>query len=526
MVKFKIKDTYYRLIDGYDIQESSREVKFSNVILDFTNKTILDLPLKYQECQLVDINGNSEEIIYTGYVNNFNLPNMKNKKQYRELELELLSPLAMATLRTTDVIGTYYLDEIIRMILIPLISDGFVLKEMNVSNALVSVNYQTETVESALNKLSNKFNFWWYIDKNKNIYINSISYLMAKTPVFNYTSTNKIDGLVDFTPSVSAADYCNTVDFSNVRMYVPSNYDKYYKYDADTGQYDSAIVDTFYPLLDNAILNKGDEVTFNMPIDISEANAVKCYNEQQHNVYVGKKVLFITKITNATTHTTVLNMYLNNDNRLYIPNNVSIEDNYSEDNEFVLVRDSFFPNLIVGMKYNGEDTIDIGTISSVSALTWAKIRILDNVEISKNQGKISNTGIVEKQIDMNEQWKHYSELLEIANSYMKKNTPNVEEIQMKIDKNYNFNIGDTFLIDKDEYFTQGIFIITDKKITYNNNVTSYIYTLRNTNILENYVDLFRSTEIEESDEKKYALISSNYIEDKILEKLEVSKDEN
>ena len=522
MARLKIRDTYYRLIDGYNVEESSREVKFSNLTLDFTNKTIADLPLKYQECQLVDINDDSEEIIYTGYVNNFNLPSMKNKKEYRELELELLSPLAMATVRTTDVIGTYSLDSLIRMILVPLISDGFVLKEINVGSSYVSVNYQTETIESALNKLSNKFNIWWYIDKNKNIYVNSIGYIMARNPVFNYNENNKLEGLIDFTPSVNAVDYCNTIDFSNVRMYVVSQYTKRYRYNEQTELFDIPNVISSYPLAQIDTINPGDEIEFDIPIDISEQKILQCYN-MQHTF--DKYALYISKLVN-NSFVEVLNLGLDNYNNLVVPNNVAIQDSYSEDKEFVLVRDSFFPNLIVGMKYNGTSTIDIGVMVSVSALAWVKLRILDNAEIKRNEGLISKTGIVEKQIDMNEQWKFYNELLEIANSYIKKNTPDVEEIKMKIDKNSNFNIGDTITIDRIEYFTKGTFIITDKQITYNNNVTSYVYTLRNTNILENYVDLFRASETEETEEKQYILISSNYIEEKVIEKLEVSKDES
>ena len=65
MVKLKILNSYYRIIDGYNISESSREVKFSNLKIEFTNKTIVDLPKKYQEVQLVDVdnNNNINEII-------------------------------------------------------------------------------------------------------------------------------------------------------------------------------------------------------------------------------------------------------------------------------------------------------------------------------------------------------------------------------------------------------------------------------------------------------------------------------
>ena len=81
---------------------------------------------------------------------------MKNKHEYRELEIDLLSPLAMATVRTVDAVGTYNLQPLIRELIQPLINDGFTLKEFNIGNNQITVNYLNETVESALNKLSNK----------------------------------------------------------------------------------------------------------------------------------------------------------------------------------------------------------------------------------------------------------------------------------------------------------------------------------------------------------------------------------
>ena len=45
----KVKNNYFRVLDDYVVKSSSREVKFSSLKIDFTNKTIADLPLKYQQ---------------------------------------------------------------------------------------------------------------------------------------------------------------------------------------------------------------------------------------------------------------------------------------------------------------------------------------------------------------------------------------------------------------------------------------------------------------------------------------------
>ena len=514
MIRLKILNTYYKVIDECSISESSREVKFSNIKIDFTDKTIADLPLKYQEIQLLDLDNdyNVKEIIYTGYVNNFILPKMKNEVEYRELEIDLLSPLAMATVRTADAVGTYNLQPLINELIRPLISDGFILKEMNIGNNQITVNFLSETIESALNKLSNKFNFWWYIDKNKNIYINSIDYLITKTPKLVYDDENKIDGLIDVIPSIDATDYCNTINFTNLRLYTYSYFFKVEDtYEGETKSY----YITHNPITQIEELNNGDEIEFDIPFDITIDNYYKNVENEQSD-----KIFSATFVDNNNNYTTI-NFDILNGN-LILPNNVSIEESFSTTNDFVFVRDSFFKNLITGLKYNGNTKLNVDSIQCVNALMWSKVRVINNDEVYRNKGIISDTGIVEKQIDMNEQWKSYNEIIDIANSYIKKNISKVEQVKLNIDQDNNLDIGDTIRINKPFFLIDDTYIITDKNIIYGNNIKTWQYTLRNTNILENYVDLFRASEKEEENQnKEYHLITSNYSEDTIKEVYEV-----
>lgn len=514
MIRLKVKNNYFRVLDDYVVKSSSREVKFSSLKIDFTNKTIADLPVKYQEVQLLDLdnNYNINEVIYTGYVNNFVLPKMKNQIEYRELELDLLSPLAMATVRTADAVGTYNLQPLINELITPLLNDGFVLKEFNIGNNQITVNYLNETVESALNKLSNKFNFWWYIDKNKNIYINSIDYLITKTPKLIYDDDNKIDGLIDVIPSIDATDYCNVVNFTNIRLYTYS----YFRRNESTDQ--SGETNIYYtmhnPITQIKYLNSGDEIEFDIPFDISIDNYYKnVENEQTDKIFQG----FFT----GQNITKQIDFDIQN-NTLVLPNNVSIEEGYSTNKEFVFVRDVFFKNLIVGLKYNGSSTLTVSNISCTNALMWTKVKVINDDEVYRNKQIISETGIVEKIIDMNEQWKGYSEVIDIANSYVKTNISRVEQVKLNLDKNIDINIGDTIRINKPFFLINDTYIVTDKNISYNNNVMVWQYTLKNTNILENYVDLFRAKEQEEENQdKEYHLITSNYSEDTIKEVYEV-----
>jgi hypothetical protein len=510
MIRLKILNSYYKIIDGYTINESSREVKFSNIKIDFTNKTILDLPRKYQEVQVVDIDQNNNiEIIFTGYINNFVLPKMKNKNEYRELEIELLTPLAMATIRTADAVGTYDLKTLIREIIRPLISDGFVLKSLYVGENQITVNFLNETIESSLNKLSNKYNLWWYIDENKNFYVNEINYLMSLNPKMIYDDDNKINGLIDLVPSIDATDYCNVVNFTNVRLYVES-------------YYDSEESEGYYPLFSPRTIKNGDEIVFNQPFDISEKAA---YMMGEDNYFRTKNVFYLFgKKNNSNTESLLIDLRYLEGNFMY-DDNVTFSDSYSEESEWVLVRDSFFKNLIVGLKYNGNDSIEITSASSYTSLVWANVKIQNQAEINKSKNIVSATGIVERKIDMNEQWKTYKELIKIADSYIKTDPSKVDTVKIKVDEKIDLSIGDTIKIDKEDFLINDLYIVTDKTSVLDGNYTTWEYTLKNTNILDNYVDLFRAKE-QETNEKTINLVTSDYIEEEIIEKYEVSINES
>ena len=267
-------------------------------------------------------------------------------------------------------------------------------------------------------------------------------------------------------------------------------------------------------------INTGNKIEFNFPISLNK-NALDQVGLTKYNK---NSVLKIAQRIGAGQADYLLNISYEN-GVLNIPSNVSIEDNYSDDNTWVLVRDAFFKDLIVGLQYNGTP-FDLFIVNSSTGLKYAKVKVSNDNEIERNKGIISQTGIVEKQIDMNEQWKSYQELLDIANSYINANTSKVEQVKLTMDVDNNLEIGDTIRINKDCFLINDTYIITDKMINFDNNVKTYSYTLRNTNILENYVDLFRANEIEEQQDKNVSLITSSYIEEGIKESYEVVVNES
>lgn len=532
MIQLEYNNKYYDVLGTYSINKSSREVTYNDIVLDFTNKTREDIPNKYQECHIVDTSLVNDEIrinktLFTGYVSTVTLPNMKNKVEYRELEIELLSPMALATRRTINAIGSYKLRNLIMIILQPLFDDGFELKEFNVGDADTTVNYLIESVESALNKLSNRYNFWWYIDENKNIFINSIDYQFAQKPRLIYNEDNKLKGLINVIPSIDATDYCNVVNFANVRTWQYSAYGDFV-YNVIVG---GEIVKTYNyninkdRLFDITNIKNEDEVIFNHPIDITVGNIVKSsnsnFNHRAFTDYQNYALLINYTYSNNTTGQVYIRV---NNNVLEISNNATLEQTPEVEKEFEFKRDGMFDNLITGFKFNNDskNITSIQVLFSCSALMWTRLKINNLSEIQKSKGKVSVSGQIEKTIDMNEQWKTLDELQAIGNAYIKTNSSQSDKITLLIDEDYGLEIGDIITINRPSFLIDGNYIITDIIINHKNNMyDQYKVTLRNSNYFESYVDLFRAKETEELEEKNYNLSTIDYEEGSIKEVHEV-----
>ena len=198
MTKLMYGNTELKVLDGYDVAKSSQEVTFNSIVCDFTGYTQEDLPDKYQEVKLVE-NGN---ILFFGYVDDYSFKEMRETDIDTEIEITLLSPMKLATLRTVILSGTYKLNDLILEILQPLIDDGYEIEEMEISNRTVTVNYPLNTIEYCMNNLSNKFNFWWFIDEYKKIHVKDISLMLSKKPNYIYDNENTIPYLQYIKPTV------------------------------------------------------------------------------------------------------------------------------------------------------------------------------------------------------------------------------------------------------------------------------------------------------------------------------------
>lgn len=496
----------YRIIDSIEIKKSSREVTYTDLKLDFSKCTMEDLPYAQQEVQIIDKDG---ELKFTGFVSDYKLPELKKIiTPEKELNLSLYTPRQMTTIRTVTIMRTAMLSEIITQVLMPLYQDGFVLKTLNIEDRSVTLKLISKTIEEVLNYLSNKYSLYWNINEFKEIEIDDINYLFNKVPkktinIKNYKQ--QINGFLSISPTVDNLDYANIINIKNARIF----------YD-NTQQV-------------NVTLKNGDRIDFENPIDISLATAERI---------VGALAV------NQTTTCINLELIYNGSSQAYIEcgfntdgeilPGINVKDIATDDSTgalFVLTMDSTFKNLATGITYKGENTITVNSIRSQTFLRYANMRLINWQEIEQNEGKITTSGQIEKVLDVENGWFTVQELIEYIRNTFINNNKYTNQITLKYDKENDIKIGDRIDIDLPEYFTEGIFIVTAiNESKEANNPTNYSVELRNTNLLENYIDLFRnSSDTEEQDsqiETEYVVEYSGENTINEIHEIEMNEDYN
>ena len=515
MIRLKYGNIELRVLNDYSITKSSQEVTFSSITCDFTGHTAENLPDKYQEITLVE-NGN---ILFFGYIDSYTFPATREVDLFTEIEFTLLSPMKLATIRTVILNGTYQLNDLILQVLQPLIDDGFTIVENEITNRTITVNYLLNTIEYCMNNLSNKFNFWWFIDELKQIHLKDISLMLSKTPDYIYDDNNRISYLQYIKPTVYSEGYANVVNFKNVRIYEYSN----------LTMNGNTITNQYNPLLEGQLatqIKANDQLNFNYPCDIKKENIIKSaesigrQNINQYSIYYGLRING-TYSDNSTFE--ILIAYYPYTKTYIMSNNIGFDGDDS-DKEFLLIRDSFFSNLITGLKYNNtnKNIKSIEVINSDSILVYNINRMYNDSAIYNKKGIVSETGIVEITIDMNESWKTIQELRDIGASYIEKNSLKLDgELQLKIDTYCNMQVGNTVKINK--MLFDSTYIITNIQVNYIDNHKEWIITCKNGNMLNNYIDIFRGENPQENEEKAYKVSIVHYVEENINEVFEVVK---
>lgn len=496
MITLNYQDKSYRILDDYTLNFSSREVKFSNITIDSTNMTIEDLPVKYQKIEIKD----NDKILFTGFLDTYTLPSMKNQNEFREMELMLLSPMQMATNRTCTIIGTYILEDLIPRIFEPLINDGFELVEENYTkSSQYTATFGFETIENAMNYVSNAKNLWWYIDENCGIHVRNIDYITKQLPKKEITHANKEKGLYELIPTVESLDYANKINMKNARIYQ----------------------DVFGNLIEqDKIIYPNTTYDFLYPIDLSVENAqrvalgkgkssISCFAINPYNISSGVAYNISYHVSDTGEVTT------------YGWNDVSFSDE-EEEKTFVLQRDNFFRNLITGIRYTGNVNLTMNNATSETALKYSTVEFFHNGEINKNKNKISDSGIIEKTVNVDGKWFTPDEAIEYAKGLVNINGKQTNILTLSYDIDQKLDVGDLISVNLPNYLSIGNFVITDKSISFFNKVVKYTYKMRNANFSENYIDLFRNKLNEAQEETYQDVFYAEYSDEQINLKSEVS----
>ena len=494
----------FKIIDSIEINKSSREVTYTDLTLDFSKCTMEDLPYAQQEVQIIDKNGNLK---FTGFVSDYQLPELKKIiTPQKELSLSLFTPRQMATKRTVTIMRTAMMSDIITQVLSPLYEDGFSLTSLNIEDKSITVKLISRTVEEVLNYLTNKYSLYWNINEFKEIEISSIDYMLNKEPKKTVNINNykeQINGLLSISPSVENIDYANIINVKNARIFYAKN--------DQTGNL-------------NITLKNGDRIDFENPIDISIGTAQRITGTLQENQFSSFQSLEI--VYNNNSYAQIYHNFQGSTSET-VMDKVATDD--SSGAIFVLTMDSTFKNLATGVTYKGEGTVTVNRINSQSFLRYANMKLINWAEIEENEGKITPSGQIEKVLDVQEGWFTANELIDYIRSTFLINNKYTNQITLKYDKENEIEIGDRIDFNLPEYFTEGIFIVTAiNESKEGNNPTNYSVELRNTNLLENFIDLFRSSsDIEEQDSQVEMEYVVEYAEEKTINEIhEVNMDED
>lgn len=512
MIVLKYGNESLKVHSNYNINKSSQNVQFSDITCDFTGLGRTSLPLKYQEASIIDTDTN--EIYFTGYVDSYEFGRMREVDIDRDISITLLSPMALTTLRNTTAVGIFMLKDLLEnQILGTLVDDGFVIEEMNISDRQISVNFLLETVEFCMNSLSNKYNFWWYIGEHKDIHVNDIEYMFNREPTLIYDNQNRPQGLEYIQPKISATDYYNVINFKNVRIYNSS----IIEWNGKNSEPNSNMMN---PLINqNTSMKNGEELLFNYPVDINP-DTINRVDILQNIIEHDRYAVYSLGIYGYYTDGEMFSVYITNSG---ISDNFGyVGDAETKDKEFLLIKDNFFENLVTGFQYNGNKEIDYFTsIISNSSLIWSSNRFFDIGEVQNKKGIVNDTGIVEKTIDMNEQWKTFQELEEIGKTNINKNLENAIEIEMQMDNNNNLSVGSIVRINRNDMLIDGDYVVTELKEAYKNNEIEYTVTLKNANMLDNFIDIFRPETEQNNEDKIVKVVITEYIKEQISETHEV-----
>ncbi len=484
----RFNDTDFCISQLPSLKDSSKETKFSDIEINFTGYDEILLPIQYQEIQIIQIDENLiETVLMIAYCEGVDYPEFEYADQPFLITINLLSPYAYASKRSVSTqIDSISLNVAILSILAPLIADGFTVEENNLSEELVSEIFQNETVEKTMNYLASKFNFVWYIDKEKKIYLKDINILIGQEAVISITESNKCF-LQKIKPTKTVVDYANRLNIKNAIK-----------------------IEALELLPVGTDLNPSESYMFAYPISVSGNTCYRLSKWDDLDPLNETFVFLMSTELGSNSYAITVDLdakTITYDSTIGIS---GIDDDSGK--KILMIMDAVDNTKILGFKWNSATETTGTAISAVSysALIPYQTTYIDPVEIAKIKDKTNTSGVIEKIVDANGKYFTTSEIQSYAVSLFSQNNVQTNEIEctfkgrlnntafitilnsLKITKVFSANLP-TFKIDDK-------FIITDTYYSANTETATLKVNARNYNLNENYLDIYRVSMPQETED--------------------------
>lgn len=489
----RYNNTDYKIVGNElpQIKDSSRETKFSSIEILFQNGVDNIIPIQLQEIRIIKKDGASEEVIMTCYVESVEYPEFEFDDQPFILTINVISPYAYSSKRTiTYTANTISLATVVQNVLQPLISDGFVIEENELSTTVtISEIFKVETIEKIMNYMANKYKFVWYIDKEKKIYVKYIDSLTVQEPVISITDENRCY-LKKIKPNINLVDYANKLTIKNAYL-LTSDYS--------------------YFFTEDYILLKGKEYIFEHPFSMSENTSFRKLSSLYNSL-----ILFSINLNTGTNNFNASIKANFNNKTITKTSNLSI-DFENENTDIIMISDSNDHTKIIGFKWNREDFIlsygpdDFVEFISENVLKPTSATFVDANEISKVKDKMNTSGIIERIIDANGKYFIFNELEDYTTNLFSQNNIVTNDIECSFKGRLNdsefinilnlLKITKVFSVNLPKFNINGNFIITSTSYRSNTQTAELKLEARNYNMNENYLDIYRVDFKQETDEQ-------------------------
>lgn len=479
----RFNNTDFNIIELPTISDSSREVSFSDLVIDFRGRDEALLPIQYQEVKVIQIDSSLVETeLFTGYVDAVDYPEFTSNDTPFLITLSLLSPYAYASKRTvTRQINDVAINTAITYILQPLIDDGFSIETNELSTTRkLSIVLQMETIEKTMNYLANTFDFIWYIDKNKKIYLKDIDSSKDSTPILNITTNNKCF-LKSIKPYRTVVDYANKINIKNIYLITNTN----------------LISGRHY-------FNKGDEYRFDYPFSISVNTCCRLDS--------GQEIFFMYDDSSTIGYTITYDAI--NEAIVYPEDKIGIYGNENDTGkDLLIILDDNDKTKVVGFVWNSSSSGTTTSIYTNTQILPYQATYIDPEEATNMSLNSNTSGTIEKVIDGNGKYFYENELFDYATSLFKKNSSVTNEIKATFKGKNNdatfldilskLKITNVIGITLSNFKIDDKFLLTDVKTKYDKETTEVEISGRNFNLNENFNDIFRASLEELNEQIKY-----------------------